>query len=117
MGRFSQRTPPVKSISQVGLLIMLVPLFFLIFFASCIHVETIPYFGMGDTNAENMNVNMNDVDMSIGGRPRDAFGGSGDYNDAFGDLWMRGGDDEKHFLISSGRGFGDEWAETTRRTW
>merc|ERR1712215_630788 len=79
MGTFSQRTPPVKSISQAGLLIMLVPLFFLVFFASCIHVESRPYLGMGDPNAENMNVNMNGVKMSIEDaemqRSRDAFGG------------------------------------------
>merc|ERR1711942_373470 len=50
---------PVKSISLVGLLIMLVSIFFLVFFASCIHVEARP-------NVGSMNVNMNDVDMNIG---------------------------------------------------
>merc|ERR1711875_12060 len=79
MGRVSQPTPPVKSISQVGLRIMLVPLFFLTFFASCFHVETSTDLGMG----ENMNVNMNDVDMAIGGGTRNAFDWSGDD-----DMWQ-----------------------------
>merc|ERR1711939_1128663 len=60
---------------------MLVPLFFLIFFASCIHVETKPFWGfqnlgMGDANAENMNVNMNDVDMNIAGGSGNGFDGN-----------------------------------------
>merc|ERR1712215_246042 len=69
MGRVSYPTPPVKSISQVGLLIMLVPFFFLIFFASCIHVETRPSVG-------SMNVNMNDVDMNIAGGSGNDFDGN-----------------------------------------
>merc|ERR1712215_46196 len=68
MGRVSYPTPPVKSISQVGLLIMLVPFFFLIFFASCIHVETRP-------NVGSMNVNMNDVDMNIAEESGNGFDG------------------------------------------
>merc|ERR1712002_610570 len=69
MGRVSQLTPPVKSISQVGLLIMLVSIFFLVFFASCIHVEARP-------NVGSMNVNMNDVDMNIGGGSGNGFDGN-----------------------------------------
>merc|ERR1712215_415846 len=68
MGRVSYPTPPVKSISQVGLLIMLVPFFFLIFFASCIHVETRPSVG-------SKNVNMNDVDMNIAEESGNGFDG------------------------------------------
>merc|ERR1711942_29871 len=69
MGRVSQLTPPVKSISLVGLLIMLVSIFFLVFFASCIHVETRP-------NVGSMNVNMNDVDMNIGEGSGNGFDGN-----------------------------------------
>merc|ERR1711942_36172 len=69
MGRVSQLTPPVKSISQVGLLIMLVSIFFLVFFASCIHVEARP-------NVGSMNVDMNDVDMNIGGGSGNGFDGN-----------------------------------------
>merc|ERR1712236_33232 len=74
MGRVSQPPPPVKSISQVNQLMMLVPIFFLIlqgiFLASSQFLPNIQDLGMAQTNqAENMNVNMNGVKMNIKGGP------------------------------------------------
>merc|ERR1711942_540964 len=74
MGRVSQPPPPVKSISQVNQLMMLVPTFFLIiqgiFLTSSQFLPNIQDLGMAQTNqAESMNVNMNGVKMNIGGGP------------------------------------------------
>merc|ERR1711942_382593 len=70
--RVSQPPPPVKSISQVNQLMMLVPIFFLImqgiFLTSGQFLPNIHDLGMAQTNpAENMNVNMNGVKMNIMG--------------------------------------------------
>merc|ERR1712215_130571 len=70
MGRVSQPIPSVKSTSQVKMLMMLVPIFFLIIQGTAFldPSQFLPSgsFGGVQTKPENMNVNMNGVDMSIG---------------------------------------------------
>merc|ERR1712215_56561 len=70
MGRVSQPIPSVKSTSQVKMLMMLVPIFFFIIQGTAFldPSQFLPSgsFGGVQTKPENMNVNMNGVDMSIG---------------------------------------------------